>query len=260
MAKQDPWFFQERAEAFAKLVLTKHNNVKVLPYAGHDMAINLLVEVLKDGKSTFRFFGVQLVPHLDLPDMQTGKGGVFSHSRERGSFEASFPSCVFVIGVRKPEGIYRWVVEPVVEDGRALLQRDLEGNWQTLHEAGVAPLIGQVNVWYDALNGGATPKRRGRWGSVEPAAPREEVMHNTGIQVGDRVKYLGPIGTEAPASHGGEPPDVLLAPGMTGEVVNVYIEKKHPVPGETPVCRVRFDNGFERTLFMDNLDRFERLP
>ena len=59
MKKQEPWFIEERGVAFASLVLTKHNDVR--PYAGRDMALDLLVELLKGGKSTRRFFGVQLV-------------------------------------------------------------------------------------------------------------------------------------------------------------------------------------------------------
>ena len=160
MSSQDPWFFEERAEAFAKLVLTKHNDVKVLPYAGHDMAIDLLVEILNDGKSTFRFFGAQLVPHLDLPDIQDAGPRPLSHLGS-DPLEAALPLCVFVIGVRKPEGIYRWVVEPVIKDGRALLHRDGEPHWQALDETGIARLIGQVNAWYDALNGDSIPKTRG---------------------------------------------------------------------------------------------------
>ena len=162
MAMQEPWFLQERAEAFAKLVVTKRHDVKVLPYAGHDMAIDLLFEILKESKSTLRFFGAQVVPHLDLPDRQSVELGVFSHSSERDTFEASLPICAFVIGVRKPEGIYRWSVEPVIEDGRAHLRRDVEATWQALDEAGVARLIGQVNAWYDALNGGPPPPTRSR--------------------------------------------------------------------------------------------------
>jgi len=67
-----------------------------------------------------------------------------------------------VIGVRKPEGIYRWIVEPVIGDGRALLDRDTEAGWQTLDEEAVARILRQVNAWYDARNGGSTPKERGR--------------------------------------------------------------------------------------------------
>jgi len=161
MTKQAPWFIEERAFAFASLVLTKRNDVKVQPHAGRDPAIDLLVEVLKDGKPTVRFFGVQLVPCMDLTTIQTADERVRSHPGG-DPLEASLPLCVLVIGVRKPEGIYRWSVEPVVEDGRALLHRNEESNWQTLDEAGAARLLGQVTAWYDALNGGSNPKPRGR--------------------------------------------------------------------------------------------------
>jgi hypothetical protein len=166
MTKPEPWFIEERAFAFASLVLTKRNDVIVRAHAGADMAIDLLVEVLKDGKSTLRFFGVEMVASLDLPTVQNADERVLSHLARNPS-EATLPLCVFVIGVRKPEGIYRWAVEPVVEDGRALLHRDVEAHWQTLDEAGAARLIHQVNTWYDALNGGPTPKPRGRHSKAE---------------------------------------------------------------------------------------------
>ncbi len=161
MTKKDPWFLEERAVRFVSLVLTQHNEASIQAYAGTDMAIDLLVEVLKKGKSTLRFFGVQLVNYLDLPDIQNDNVPVLSHSG-RDAFEAMLPICVFVIGVRKPEGIYTWNVEPVVEDGRALLHRDVPASWQPLGEAGISRLFSQVNAWYDAHNGDSSPKSRRR--------------------------------------------------------------------------------------------------
>jgi hypothetical protein len=148
MNKQEPWFIEERAVAFASLVLTSRKDVRVRAHAGADMAIDLLVEVLKDGKSALRFFGVQLVGYLDLPDIRHADERVLSHLSRSPS--DSIPICVFVIGVRKPEGIYRWVVEPIIEDGQPLLRRDGEPNWQALDETGVARLVDQVSDWYDA--------------------------------------------------------------------------------------------------------------
>ena len=174
MTKQQPWFVEERAFAFAALLLTKNDDVAVRPYAGRDMAINLLAEILKDGNATSyplnlqpgsdrRFFGVQLVGYLDLPTIQNADAHVFSHAG-RDPFEAGLPLCAFVIGVRKPEGVYRWIVEPVVDNGRAILrphvlaQREVETRWQSLDDAGTERLIGQVNAYYDALNAGTHPK------------------------------------------------------------------------------------------------------
>lgn len=97
MAKQQPWFVEERALAFASLVLTKHDDVAVRPYAGRDMAINLLAKILKDGNATsyplnLRFFGVQLVGYLDLPTIQHADAHVLSHAG-RDPFEAGLPLC-----------------------------------------------------------------------------------------------------------------------------------------------------------------------
>lgn len=161
MAHQDPWFFEERAAAFAKLLLTEHNEVRVQPGAGPDTAVDLLVEILKGSKSTLRFFGVQLKAYMDLPTHQEADQYIASPLPGDPS-RASLPLCVFVLGVRKPEGIYRWIVEPVVENGQARLARAGQGTWQTLDRAGVARLIEQVNAWYDALNSGSSPKTHGR--------------------------------------------------------------------------------------------------
>jgi len=171
MTKQDPWFFEVRAEAFVSLMLTKHNDVKVVPDTGplHDMALNLRVEILKGGKSISRFFYAQLIAHLDLPDMQNVEAGVRSHglTLERNAVEELAPICVFVIGVRKPEGIYRWSVEPVIVDGQASLNECSKSNWQTLDEQGADRLISQVNAWYDARNGGSTPKSQCQHSKIE---------------------------------------------------------------------------------------------
>jgi hypothetical protein len=166
MPKQAPWFIEERAFAFVSLVLTKRNDLIVRHHGGRDIAIDLLVEVLKDGKSTLRFFGVQMVGYIDLPDIKDADQKVLSHLG-RDPFEAVLPICVFVVGVRKPEGIYRWIVEPIVSDGQALLNRDVEPNWQDLDQKGADRLIAQVNAWYDARKEISSAKARGRHSKME---------------------------------------------------------------------------------------------
>jgi hypothetical protein len=161
MTKQDPWFFEERAVEFSSLLLTTRDDVKVQPHTGGDGPLELLAEVLQDGKPTLRFFGVKLIPYLDLPDIPEAEERVRS-LLGRNSLDGALPLCVFVIGVRRPEGIYRWIVEPVVEDGRASLRRNGEPNWQPLDEAEVARLIDRVKNWYDVLNGDSPPKRSRR--------------------------------------------------------------------------------------------------
>jgi hypothetical protein len=138
-------------------MLTKRNDVIVRAHADADMAIDLLVEVLKDGKSALRLFGVQVIGCMDLPDRRNMEQRVFSHLPGE-VHEAAFPVCVLLIAVRKPEGLYRWLAEPVIADGRAQLHRDVESSWQVLDDAGAARLIGQVIDWYEARQGTPPPK------------------------------------------------------------------------------------------------------
>ncbi len=149
MNKQEPWFFQERAVAFAGLVLTKHHDVR--PYQATDEGVDLLVEIRAEGQSRRRLFGVQIVAAMDLPDPREADERVLARPG-KDPLATAFPLCVFAIGVRKPEGIYRWLVAPVVQIGRALLHPEEEASWQTLDEAGADRLIDQVNAWYDARN------------------------------------------------------------------------------------------------------------
>lgn len=169
MKKDEPWFFQERAFAFAALVLTSNDDVKVESYVGRDINIELLAEILRNGKPTKRFFGAELVGYMDLPTIENADEGVLGPHLARGDrFEDELPLCVFVVGVRRLEGLYRWVVEPVVENGRAFLEghaptcSDVKKMWQKLDDAGARRLIAQVNVYYDAVPGGASPQRRRR--------------------------------------------------------------------------------------------------
>lgn len=113
------------------------------------MTIDLLAEVREEGKSTSRTFAAELIGYLDLPDIQDADERVLSDGGRTAS-EGKLPICAFVIGVRKPEGIWRWVVEPVIEDGRAVLRPGGKRNWHALDDAGIARLVKQVNAWYGA--------------------------------------------------------------------------------------------------------------
>jgi hypothetical protein len=156
-SNNEPWFLEERAFAFVSLVLTKRSGVRVRAYAGRDMAIDLLIEILKEAKRVPRFFGAQLIAYLDLPKIENADERVLAHLG-KDPFEATLPICAFLIGVRKPEALYRWVVQPVIEGGRALLSADAKPNWQALDEVEAGRLIDRVNDWYDALRAELTTK------------------------------------------------------------------------------------------------------
>lgn len=160
MNKDDPWFFEYRADLYAKLVLTRQHDVRFS--SGSDAGVDLLVEIRTKNPLRPRIFGVMLVPFMDMPDLNAADEEARSQCRRAA--KAIFPVCAFVISMRETQGIYRWAVEPVVVDGEAVLRRDAPGDWHPLDQPDVDALMAQVNAWYDALNGAlpAKPKPRGR--------------------------------------------------------------------------------------------------
>lgn len=159
MPKQQPWFIAERSLAFASLLLTRGDRVAVRASPGHDQRIDLLAELLNGGKPTLRFFGAQLIGYLDLPPIESADEHVHSHPHSM----PGLPVCAFVIGVRNLDGLYRWVVEPTVADGRGVLRHQAQPDWRPLDDAGVDRIVTEVSGYYDALSAGATWERpRGR--------------------------------------------------------------------------------------------------
>lgn len=70
MNKTEPWFVMERTKAFASLLLTTRKDLVIQPHQDDsDDGVDLLVEVIKDGKPTLRFFGVQLIGCTALPNI-----------------------------------------------------------------------------------------------------------------------------------------------------------------------------------------------
>ena len=92
---------------------------------------------------------------LDVPEVAQAERYVLSHPKlAKGT---SVPFCVFAIGVRGPEGRYRWVAEPVIEEGRAYLDTHPRPQWVDLNEEAAAALVRRVSEWYDALQATLTP-------------------------------------------------------------------------------------------------------
>lgn len=162
MANNEAWFIEERAGRFASFLLTKNEDVVLRDFtvrfrSDRAAVIDFLAEVRQGRKPTMRFFGVQLLGWLSLPSTPSPDQELMERlPGER--FDVTLPLCLFLIDVRKPEGSYRWVVEPVIQDGRPVLIRSKESEWQALDEPGVERLIRQVNEWYDALQSSVVPK------------------------------------------------------------------------------------------------------
>ena len=89
----------------------------------------------------------------------------------------------------------------------------------------------------------------------------QESSHARRFEVGDRIRYIGRRSIEAPAGIGDDGPDTLLREGMVGTVVQDEDEWVDLAPAtlmkQKAICRVRFDNGYEYTVFENRATEFE---
>ena len=150
MNEKQPWFVEERATALASLLLTNRKDVVVQPARREDAGFDLLAEVLKNGVSAGRFFGVQVAGRLELPSVEAINRDFRSDGRN-GHAEFAIPLCAFLFDVRNNQGVYRWLMEPVLEDGIPKLDRVGDTRWARLDERTVNTIVDQVAGWYEAL-------------------------------------------------------------------------------------------------------------
>ena len=148
MNDKQPWFVTERALALASLCLTSRKDVIVqLPQKNRH--IDILAEVLHDGASRGRYFGVQVDGRVDLvrpSDIDMRRPRKKTHSKY------SIPLCDFLFDVRSNDGFFRWIVEPLVADDQPKLSEKSESEWRPLSDDAIRRITTMVNVYYDALS------------------------------------------------------------------------------------------------------------
>lgn len=149
MDKQ-PWFVGERAMALASLLLTSRQDVAVRQLTGDDTGIDILAEVSKDAGKPGRCFGVQVVGRLELPDVPSADLGP-RPMRRKQLLGFTMPLCAFLFDVRSNRGFFRWIIEPVLDEGEPRLARQPSNEWTRLDERVIGDIVDRVVDWYDAL-------------------------------------------------------------------------------------------------------------
>jgi hypothetical protein len=148
MNNKQPWFVTERALALASLCLTSRQDVVVqVPHKKRN--IDLLAEVIHDGGSNGRYFGVQVGGRVDL----TSPSDIDS-SRPKKNTHASYsiPLCAFVFDVRSNDGYFRWILEPLVTEDEPKLGEHANADWRPLNDDAIRRITSKVNAYYDALS------------------------------------------------------------------------------------------------------------
>jgi hypothetical protein len=172
VASNTSWIFAFRAEALAKLHLTRGRDLDILtlPESPSRVPYDLLVRVNGAGTLDTPEFGIA-IEGIDQPlESNRWRSPLlrrFAQTRNRDAVrttDQNLPICLFVFNIDTEEGLYLWLREPHVEQNghaRAYLSTSLpeaNGNGQTaafssarfekLDNAAIDRIVAAVVEWY----------------------------------------------------------------------------------------------------------------
>lgn len=151
MARTQPWYIGERAEALARVYLTRRLDLLV-KHEDADYGVDYLVEITKNNRPTKRIFGVQVKARIaPITEGAQDDRESFHFVSEKWMEEIPFPLCLFVFTMENDEGFYRWVVEPIVTDAGPKLRLNAGKELSRLDSAALDRIVAQVDQWYDVL-------------------------------------------------------------------------------------------------------------
>jgi hypothetical protein len=156
MSKPVPWYLTQRAEALALVYLTRRDDLIVRQQTHDDTGIDYIIEIVNDGRSTGRIFGLQLKARTTaLQGSALNK--TIGITYEQWMVELPFPLCLFVFIMETNEGYYKWLSEPFVTgDQKPKLCLNAEGSLEKLSDDQLEHIVSCVNKWYDALSANLT--------------------------------------------------------------------------------------------------------
>lgn len=143
-------FFERRAESLAIVYLTRRDDLVVNRVVSPSGAADFLVEVMREGESTGRVFGVRVrafehaVERAD--ELMVPLGGAAA-----AVSDAPMPYCAFVFTMQDDRGYFSWLKEPATTSRSGPgLKAVREARWRKLDDGGMDRLVASVNAWYDA--------------------------------------------------------------------------------------------------------------
>jgi hypothetical protein len=152
MAKKPPWYIEQRGQALAVLLLTDRSDLRIRSGDSSDAGPDLVVEITKDGRPTQRLFGVRLKGVTSSPSEKEASRLLAALPAAPEASEFTFPVCGFLFDVKRNDGFYAWLVEPVVSgDGKPGLEPVADLRAMRLGAAEIDSIVDRVNRWYDAL-------------------------------------------------------------------------------------------------------------
>ncbi|HEX2203795.1 MAG TPA: hypothetical protein VHG91_10880 [Longimicrobium sp.] len=140
-----PWYVDERAHHLAIVHLTRRDDL-VVRSAPEDERPGFLVTITSGGHH-WRVFGVDLRAEL-APFAAGAEHSLSDHERELFR-DIPFPVIQLVFDVRRDDGRFRWIKEPVAGAEGAGLRLTRSGALRPFDRATLDEVVTAVSEWYE---------------------------------------------------------------------------------------------------------------
>ena len=142
----------ERAYRLAIVNLTRRDDLEVTQ-SQEDYGLDLVIQILHDGRRTGKVFGVEIKGLLATPNTSSKQNGYWMFPVQYTLYEeaASTPLCMFLFFMQTDQGFYKWLKEPWVNNqGEPELRLNVTGGFKELDAQALDLIVAQVNQWYGA--------------------------------------------------------------------------------------------------------------
>lgn len=150
MNTAEPWYLGQRAEALAMVLLTARDDLRIRQ-VNDAHGLDLVVELIQDGRATGRVLGIQLLARVEPVDIPDGSADI-PDIAVLDTLRNTFPVCGFLFTMRDEHAYYYWLSEPVIaEEQGPKLRQPSTVTLRPLNRESLGELLQAVNRWYEAL-------------------------------------------------------------------------------------------------------------
>lgn len=142
----------QRAERLAIIHLSRRDDLNVTQ-SQDEYGIDLLVNLIKAGKTTGRVFGVLVKATRSLPIKGAGSEGEqikLQISSSKIPEDLPFPLALFVFNMEDDQGYFRWLLSPVLTSANvSRLSVNHDSTFTRISTTTIDQIVAQVNQWYE---------------------------------------------------------------------------------------------------------------
>jgi hypothetical protein len=154
MQTEQPWYIGLRSEALTVVYLTRRDDLIVSQQKQGQGVLDFSDTITKDGNYTGRIFGVQVKATVSSSELIQDDDIFKLKNQEYNNLKVfrdlPFPVCLFFFTLDNDKGYYRWILEPIINEGNNMrLKFNENEELKNLNDQEIDNIIAMVNSWYD---------------------------------------------------------------------------------------------------------------